>query len=167
MEDRREQLLEVMRALYKRAKSQADFTAQLIADEAMVSVVWVYKLIGAEFKELRRSLKKTPPRSKSNESRLREENRDLRRRIREMENRYKVEVRNDYSGAIRHIEAQDEEIRVLRGRVKLLEWQLREAQVLVDVSPPEAGRDVMESSTEFGSSATPPDVIDDTINYSN
>jgi hypothetical protein len=166
-DDRRDQLLVVMHAVYKRAKTQAEFTPLIIAEEADLSVVWVYQLIGKEIKELRAKLKKTPSRSKRIEAKLREENRDLRHRLRESEKRYEAEIQTDYGGAIKHIEAQDEEIRVLRGRVKLLEERLRASQVLVEISTSETSKDVEQSDPELDPNRDSHKIIDSVNDFSN
>lgn len=166
-DERRDQLLSVMRAVYKRAKTQDEFTPQIIAEEAVVSVVWVYKLIGTEIKVLRGTLKKTPSRSKKIEAQLREENRDLRKRLMESEKRYEAEIQTDYAGAIKHIEAQDEEIRILRGRVKLLEERLRASQVLVEIPTPGSGNSVEQNGSELDPHCDSQEVIESVNDFSN
>lgn len=125
---RRAQLLHVMSSLYEQAKCRGDFTAERIAEAAgRISAVWVYRLVGAEYKELRSRLEGSHPSPGGNERKLRGEVVELRRRLRELEAKFKAEVTGDLSAAIRHIEAQDEQIRSLEGLVKALKSRLRAA----------------------------------------
>lgn len=124
---RRDQLLRVMSSLHKQAKCREDFTAERIAEAAGgISTVWFYKLVGAEFKELCSQLEGSPPSSESTDHKHRREVLELRRKLRKLEARFKAEITGDLSGAIRHIEAQDEQIRTLESLVKVLLGRLRD-----------------------------------------
>lgn len=146
--ERRDQLLRIMHSQYRKAKDRSDFNAETISDEAGVSEVLVYRLIGEEFKSLRSQLKKPSSTSKKGAARLRRENNGLRRQAVALEDKYKVNNDKDYAEAIRHIEAQDEEIRMLRGRVRLLEERLQEKMVVIEIPSSEIEQRRTEGAVE-------------------
>src|SRR2546430_15579994 len=55
-EEGKEHLLEVMREIHAQVASQSEFTAQRVADAAGISTVWLYKIVGEEFRALRAQL---------------------------------------------------------------------------------------------------------------
>lgn len=136
-EKRREQLLQLMGVLFKKARTQHDFTAKKIASEAGVSVVLFYRLVGADFKELRSQLSgpRRPPATVI--GRLKGQLKELRRQVRELKARLKAASLAEIAEAIRFIERLDEENRMLRSEVKLLRRRLAESEVIV-VPPPSA-----------------------------
>lgn len=128
---RRERLLKIMREQFAHAKRPADFSIKKIAGEEGVSEVWVYKLIGEEFEELRSQFVPDPA-TESTEEKLRRENVELRQRVHEMEQKFEVETMGNYAEAIKIIEAQDEEIRALHGLKRLYEKRLKELGMIVN-----------------------------------
>lgn len=130
--ERKEQLLQVMNLVYEKAEDQSQFTAGIIADRGGVSTVLVYRRIGSEFKELRSTLPGIRRSPQTVESQLRQKNATLERDLEESKDKYKAELSGDYANAIRHIEALDEENRILRGRVSILEKRLKEAGLVVE-----------------------------------
>jgi transcription elongation GreA/GreB family factor len=130
-EKRREQLLRIMGSHYEQAQSLADFSVDKISLESGVSKVLVYRLVGDEYKAMRSSLTSPESSTESGEHSLSQENALLRQRLSELTIKYKEYIESDMAGAIRHIEAQDKEIRTLRHRVELLERRLKEAGMFV------------------------------------
>lgn len=127
---RREHLLSVVKDLYGKAKVKSDLTAELVAEAAGVSAVWVYKRVGDELRELRATLPAgcrpagdadAEPRSKV----------ELRARLKQLKASYEAVIGGDIAGAIRHIELLDEENRMLRERVRVLEKRLSEYTVVI------------------------------------
>jgi DNA repair exonuclease SbcCD ATPase subunit len=119
-EKRREQLLQVMEAIFKKAETQNDFTAKKIAGDAEVSVVLFYRLVGDKFKELRSQLEgpRHPPATVI--STLKAQVKELRRQVRELKERLKAAALAEIAEAIRLIERLDEENRMLRSEIKML-----------------------------------------------
>lgn len=133
-EQRRGQLLGITRTMFSQAKGLSDFTAKKIAEEAKVSEVWVYRLVGEEFSALRQILGNADKTSATKEQkllrenhRLRHERDELRRSLSELKSEHTAELQGDYAEAIKVIEAQDEEIRGLRGLIALYEKRLTPA----------------------------------------
>jgi AraC-like DNA-binding protein len=132
--ERREQLLGIMRKRYAGASCQAEFTAELIAADAGVSSVLVYRLIGDEFMELRGTLAggRRPPSTVVAE--LRAENKRLQRENRELKVQRKTDTERELAEAYQLIEEQDELIRGLESRNKLLEERLKgQGTVVVEI----------------------------------
>jgi hypothetical protein len=136
-EERREQLLKVMREMFKRASSQSDFTAVKIAGAAGVSVVLFYRLVGDEFKELRSQLEGPRRPVQTVISKLKGRVRELRREVRELKARLKAAALGEVAEAIKFIERLDEENRMLRSEVKMLRRRMAESEVVI-VLPPAA-----------------------------
>jgi hypothetical protein len=120
-----------MKDVHAQAITQEDFTADVIAEKAGVSLTWVYSLVGEEFKELRSKLKGKRRSPKSLLSELRTENKELRRLLRNAEAAAKSVVSADVAEAIKHIELLEEESRMLRARVAMLERRLKESEQIV------------------------------------
>jgi AraC-like DNA-binding protein len=148
-EKRREQLLQLMGELFKKARTQSDFTAKKIAGEAGVSVVLFYRLVGADFKELRSQLSgpRRPPATVI--GRLKSQLKELRRQVRELKARLKAASLAEIAEAIRFIERLDEENRMLRSEVKLLRRRLAESEVIVVPPPPAEYRIKRRGLTSF------------------
>jgi len=129
-EERREQLLRIMRELLASATSRADFTPAKVAEAADVSIVIVYRYVGAEFIAMRSQL---PDPGQPTELKLRRENAELRRQLKELKERYKADVRRDFDEAIKHIEELSEENHLLLARVEDLERKVKKGAVVVEV----------------------------------
>jgi len=129
--ERQSLLKQIMHELHEKATTQADFTADAIAKKGEVSVVLVYRLVGTEFKELRSQLP-GPRRSPNDINRiLRRENKELRKQVCELNAQKKTAESQDIADAINIIESQDEEIRLLKGRIALLEQRLEESETII------------------------------------
>jgi len=129
-EDRRDQLLAIIQAKFRIAHTRDDFKADAIAEEAGVSVVWLYELVGEEYIRLRDKLPGGPSRE-GLVAGLRREIRELRRKLRELKEGYKTSLRQKLDEAIRHIELLDGENRMLRERVADLEKRLNEGKIVI------------------------------------
>jgi hypothetical protein len=132
------QLLKIMRALFKKAKTRAEFKAEMIAKKAKVSTVLVYRSIGPEFRELRlklpgsdRGISKTNSQLRRENAELRRKNKELSKRLREAQMKEKQVASNDLSEAISFIEQQDEIIRIINGELKMLRQRLAESEMVV------------------------------------
>lgn len=133
---RREQLLQVMGAMFEKARTQADFTAQKIADEAGVSAVLFYRLVGERFKELRSQLEGPRRPVGTAIGKLKGQVKELRQQVRELKARLKAAALAEIAEAIRLIEGLDEENRMLRSEVRMLRRRLAEGGVVI--IPPES-----------------------------
>jgi hypothetical protein len=143
--ERRKQLLEIMRDLYSPSLTQADFTVDKIAEEAKVSSVIVYRLIGPEFKELRGQLPGPRRAPSSVNAELRRDLEGLREEIRKIKVERKSDIEDAIAGINEIVEELDEENRRLRSRCDLLEQRLQEKGfVVVEVPSPNN-----ESEREF------------------
>jgi len=135
-EERREQLLKVMKELFEKAEMQADFTARKIAAAAGVSVVLFYRLVGGEFKELRSQLKGPRRPAGTVISNLKAQVKELRKQVRELKARLKAAAVGEVAEAIKFIERLDEENRMLRSEVKMLRRRMAESEVIIVLPPP-------------------------------
>ena len=128
--ERRESVLQVMREMHAGAKSQEDFTAAKVAGRAGISVVWLYRLAGEEFRELRAQLEGSRRPKESVIKKLKRQISSLRREVRELKAKLKAAAREQIIEAIRTIELLDAENRMLRAEVKTLREQLAECEVI-------------------------------------
>jgi polyhydroxyalkanoate synthesis regulator phasin len=135
-EKRREQLLRVMKELFRKARTQEDFTAAKVAGEAGVSVVLLYRLVGSEFKEMRSQLEGPRRPVQTVISKLKGRIRELRREVRELKARLKAAALGEVAEAIKFIERLDEENRMLRSEVKMLRRRMAESGVVIVLPPP-------------------------------
>ena len=125
------ELLAIMQAHRDIATCLSEFTRQAIAHEAGVTPQYVSMLIGPEYRAAAEGLKgerrtaDTPLRQALAENqRLRKELRDARRRLEEL-------TRQSIDDALRLIDQLDEDNRLLRGRVRVLEQRLRQREIVV------------------------------------
>jgi len=135
-EERREQLLQMMKELHQQVESQVNFTAEKVAEIAGISTVLLYRYVGSEFKALRNQL---PGSHRSADEALRElrhENDDLRRQLRGAQEKLRTTAVEELDEAILLIERMEEENLQLRGENKLLRKRLEEGgRVIVPISP--------------------------------
>jgi hypothetical protein len=155
--ERRERLLKIMGDLHSRARTQADFTAEMVAEIEGISTVLVYRLVGPEFKELRGQLP-GPRRSPSTAyAELKLENERLKARVRELEAERAITVQTAIAGAHEVFERLDEDIRRWRSRCEMLERRLQEkAFIVVETVVTEGGPE-----TEAKTEDSPPDQSDE------
>lgn len=132
---RREHLLQIMNTIHKQATTQDDFTAEGIAKEAAISSVWLYKLVGLEFQELRSQLPGSRRTVNETISNLRSENAELRKQLEELRTKSTAILEEELAGGIFMIERLDEENRVLHSQLTLLRKRLEEddRQVILQI----------------------------------
>ncbi len=129
--DTKAELLAIMRAHRNRATCLSEFTREAIAREAGVTPQYVSMLIGPEYRAAaegligRRKTAATPlPQALAENKRLRKELRESRRRLEEL-------AKQSIDDALRLIDQLDEDNRLLRGRVRVLEQRLGQKEVVV------------------------------------
>ncbi len=144
-EGRKEQLLAVMREVYRKAKSQMDFTGEIIARGAGVSDTIVYRYIGEDIKDLRPSLPGPAQKRDVVVGKLRGKIKELRQQLREKRAVQLEEARAELQVAELMIDRLDEDNRALRGENALLKKRVREGAGVM-VIPPQR-RDVARSFT--------------------
>lgn len=128
-EDRRDQLINIMQSKYQDAKTTADFKAEDIASAAKISVVWVYKLVGTEYANLREGIPGSSPK-KNQVSELKRKNRELLRQINEMNERRRESFGAMLEEAISQIELLDSENRMLREDNHKLRTRLTQSSLI-------------------------------------
>ena len=139
--ERRAQLLTIMQEMHEKAQSQADFTAAKIAQAAGISTVMLYRLVRPEFQTLRSELPGSQRPTDEVMRKLRLENADLRRQLREAREKLRTTAVEELDEAIRLMERLEEENLQLRGEVKLLRKRLQEGgQVFVHAPLLERGK---------------------------
>ena len=132
--ERRSQLERIMYALFVSAKVQKDFTAKLIAAEAGVSEVYVYNIIGEEFKQLRAKLP-GPRRSPDTVlAELRQKLTDWERQFRELKDKYEEAIKMDIGEMIITLERYDAGERRLMSIIEMLIDRLRRCGQKVELS---------------------------------
>jgi hypothetical protein len=133
-EERREQLLALMADLHRKAETQGDFTAEVVANAAGISTVLLYRYAGAEFQALRAQLPGVHRVRDEVMSALRQENAELRRQLQDAQEKLRATALSELDEAIHMIEQLEEENLHLRGEVKRLRKQLEEkTRVVVHV----------------------------------
>ena len=130
-EDRRNQLMHIMRTRHAEAQSQADFIAETLAGEGGVSAVWFYSLVGKQFRKLRAELLGSIPSDETLIAKLRKEIAELHAQLRKLKDKYEVSIKEKLAKAIRHIELLDKENRMLREQVADLEKRLSNYNLVV------------------------------------
>src|SRR5216684_8372377 len=139
--ERRSQLLTIMQEMHLKAESQADFTAEKIARAAGISSVMLYRLVRPEFQTLRSKLPGSRRPTDEVTRTLRIENADLRRQLREAQEKLRTTAVEELDEAIRLMECLEEENLQLRGEVKLLRRRLQEGgYVFVHAPVPGTGK---------------------------
>jgi hypothetical protein len=129
--ERTSQLSNIMHEIYAQAKVQADFTAEMIAERGQVSTVWVYELVGSEFKELRGKLP-GPRRSPSTvEAELRGKIVKLEEQIKSLKAEREKDIQDAITGMAEILESMDAENRALRVENELLKRRSKEGVVVV------------------------------------
>ena|ERR1051326_8588592 len=129
--ERKAELLAIMQAHRDRASCLSDFSRRAIAQEAGVTPQYVSMLIGREYRDAAQGLNgkhtsvDTPLRQALAENdRLREQLRAAHRQLEEL-------TRQSIDDALRLIDQLDEDNRLLRGRVRVLEQRLGQQEIVV------------------------------------
>jgi hypothetical protein len=129
--ERKTALLAIMQAHRDRATCLSDFSRRAIAQEAGVTPQYVSMLIGLEYRVAaqglngkRRSVDTPLRQALAENDRLRKELQDAHRRLEEL-------TRQSIDDALRLIDQLDEDNRLLRGRVRVLEQRLGQQEIVV------------------------------------
>jgi small-conductance mechanosensitive channel len=125
------QLLAIMQAHRDRATCLREFSRQAIAQEAGVTPQYVSMLIGSEYRAAAQGLN---GKRRSVDTPLRQalaENQRLRKELRNAHHRLEELARQSIDDALRLIDQLDEDNRLLRGRVRVLEQRLRQQEIVV------------------------------------
>lgn len=130
-EERRDQLLNLLILRYADAQSQSEFTAASLACEAGVSTVWFYYLVGGQFKKLRSRLPGRIPPSETLVARLKMEVAELSAKLKSLKAQYETSMKEKLGEAIRHIELLDNENRMLRERLAVLEKRFSSDKIVI------------------------------------
>ncbi len=138
--EKKAQLLAVMRAHRERATCVNEFTRIAIAQEAGVTPQYVSMLIGPEYHAAAEGLTGKRKASETLLRRALEENKRLRRELENARHRLEDLNRNSIDEALRLIDQLDEDNRYLRGRVRILEQRLREREIAMPTSGPGQAR---------------------------
>jgi hypothetical protein len=127
----RSELLAIMQAHRDRATCLSEFSRHSIAQEADGTPQYVSMLIGSEYRVAAQGLNgkrmwvDTPLRQALAENqRLRKELRDARHRLEEL-------TKQSIDDALRLFDQLEEDNRLLRGRVRILEQRLRQQEIVV------------------------------------
>jgi small-conductance mechanosensitive channel len=129
--ERKAQLLTIMRAHRERATSTSEFSRTAIAHEAGVTPQYVSMLISPEFHAAAQGL---PGVRRSAETTLRQaldDNKLLRRELEHIRQQFNDLTRQSIDEALRLIDQLDEDNRLLRGRVRVLEQRLRQREIAI------------------------------------
>jgi hypothetical protein len=129
--ERKAQLLTIMRAHRERATRISEFSRTGIAREAGVTPKYLSMLIGPEYHAAAEGL--TGKRRSSDESsgRALEENTRLRRELEKARQQLNDLAHNSIDEALRLIDQLDEDNRLLRGRVRILDQRLQQREIAV------------------------------------
>lgn len=133
-EERREHLLSVMQEVYQQTKQQSEFTAAKVAEQAGVSSVFLYRLVGTEFKALRSQL--PGPRHPRDEEikGLRQKIAELEKQLREAQDRLRTTAISELGESIFQLEQYEQENLQLREEISLLRERIEQGgQVIVSL----------------------------------
>jgi len=129
--ERKAQLLTIMRAHRERATCTSEFSRIAIAHEAGVTPQYLSMLIGPEFHAAAQGL---PGVRRTAETTLRQalqDNKRLRRELEQVRQQLNDLTRQSIDEALRLIDQLDEDNRLLRGRVRVLEQRLRQREIAI------------------------------------
>jgi hypothetical protein len=129
--ERKAQLLTIMRAHRERATRISEFSRTAIAQEVGVTPQYLSMLIGPEFRAAAQGL---PGVRRTAEASLRqalEDNKRLRRELEHVRQQFNELTGQSIDEALRLIDQLDEDNRMLRGRVRVLEQRLRQREIAI------------------------------------
>jgi len=113
--------------------SQSEFTAQRVADAASISTVWLYKIVGEEFRALRTQLPGTRKTRDEEVAALRQENAQLRKQLKEAQERARLASSTALKKAWVMLEQWEQENLELRGHIRVLTRRLEQAGGYIDI----------------------------------
>ena len=125
------ELLAIMQAHRDRATCFGEFSRHAIAQEAGVTPQYVSMLIGPEYRAAAEGLKDKRRPADTPLSRALAENERLRKELRDAHGRLEELTKQSIDDALRLIDQLDEDNRLLRGRVRVLEQRLRQREIIV------------------------------------
>ena len=138
--DRKAQLLTIMHAHRERATCVSEFSRTAIAHEAGVTPQYLSMLIGAEYHAAAVGLTGKRRASDTSLRQALEENKRLRRELGNTRQQLKELTKDSIDEALRLIDQLDEDNRLLRGRVRILEQRLREREIAMPANGPGQAR---------------------------
>ncbi len=134
--ERKAQLLTIMHTHRDRATSMTEFSRTAIAQESGVTPQYLCMRIGPEFHAAAQGL---PGVRRTAETSLRqalEDNKRLRRELEHVRKQLNDLTRQSIDEALRLIDQLDEDNRLLRGRVRVLEQRLRQRVIAIPAGGP-------------------------------
>jgi hypothetical protein len=134
--ERKAQLLTIMHAHRERATCASEFSRTAIAHEAGVTPQYLSMLIGAEYHAAAVGLIGKRRASDTSLRQALEENKRLRRELGNTRQQLKEVTKDSIDEALRLIDQLDEDNRLLRGRVRILEQRLREREIACQQAGP-------------------------------
>jgi len=129
--ERKGELLAIMQAQRERATCLSEFTRHAIAQEASVTPRYVSMLIGPEYRAATAGLRGKRRSSDTSLEQALQENQILRQELSHADQQSKELTRQSIDDALRLIDRLDEDNRLLRGRVRILEQRLRQKEIVV------------------------------------
>ena len=129
--ERKAQLLTIMRAHRERATCTSEFSRTAIAHEAGVTPQYLSMLIGPEFHAAAQGLPGVPRTAETSLRQALEYNKRLRRELEQVRQQLNDLTRQSIDEALRLIDQLDEDNRLLRGRVRVLEQRLRQREIAI------------------------------------
>ena len=125
------ELFAIMQTHRDKATCRSDFSRHAIAQEAGVTPQYVSMLIGSEYRAAAQALS---GKRRSEDTPLQlalAENQRLRKELREVRRRLEELTKRSIDDALRLIDELDEDNRLPRGRVRVLEQRLRQREIVV------------------------------------
>jgi len=132
--ERKAQLLTIMRAHRERASCLGEFSRTAIAQEAGVTPQYLSMLIGPEFRAAAQGLPGVPRTADTALRQALQDNKRLRRELVHIRRQLDDLTRHSIDEALRLIDQLDEDNRLLRGRVRVLEQRLHQREVVIPAS---------------------------------
>ena len=129
--ERKAQLLTIMRAHRERATCMSEFSRAAVAQEAGVTPQYLSMLIGPEFHATAQGLAGVRRTAETSLRQSLEENKRLRRELEHVRQQFNNLTRQSIDEALRLIDQLDEDNRLLRGRVRVLEQRLRQREIAI------------------------------------
>lgn len=124
--ERKAELLAIMQAHRDRATSLGGFSRQAIAQEAGATPQYVSMLIGPDYRAATEGLKGKRRTADTPLRRALSENQRLRKELQVARSRLQELTRQSLDDALRLVDQLDEDTRLLRGRVRVLEQRQRQ-----------------------------------------
>ena len=134
--ERKAQLLTIMRAHRERATCMSEFSRTAVAQEAGVTPQYLSMLIGPEFHVAAEGLHGVRRTAETSLRQALEDNKRLRRELEHVRQQLNDLTRQSIDEALRLIDQLDEDNRLLRGRMRVLEQRLRQREIAIPAGGP-------------------------------